>query len=232
MRVITFITSFILCYHTTSYSQKKVVVIDTLISVVDDYILKNSLISTCDRSFQGILDNENLNVQINYKAYPNAVVGGITGDCIHVLLDDKRGYCSIEGIKNDTVHISKWAIYDCGLSDSTKGNVEYYHYVNGNLLEIPYKIKPVRRKQTTKGINYLEKISITVNGQLYHSKISVGADTLVKLFHGYTPRRKYRKYISDYKFRKTCSLTYFHGEVREIMYNFSSTLELNNPRVD
>ncbi len=232
MRVITFITLFTLYYDTTSYSQKKVVVIDTLLSVVDDYILKNSLISTCDRSFQGILDNENLNVQINRKAYPNAVVGGITGECIHVLLDDKRGYCTFEGIKNDTVHISKWVIYDCGLSDSTKGNIEYYHYRNGNCSEIPYKIKPVRRKQTTKGINYLEKISITVNGQLYHSKISVGANTLLKRFHGYTPSRKYRKYISNNKLHKTVSLTYFYGEVQDIMYNFSSTIEMNNPKVD
>jgi len=228
MKVVIILPLLILLLQKPSYSQNKVVVIDTLISVVDDFTLKNSLISVCDKSFQGIFKDENLNITVNQKLYPNAIVSGITGECIRFLLDDKRGYCRFENIKSDTMHISKWIIYDCGLSDSTKGTIAYYHQVNDRSSDTPYKIKPVRSEQKNKGIKNLTKISLIINGQFYKSKVSIATDTLLKTFHGYTPKSKYRRYMAKNKPYKAYGFTYFYGEARDIIYYFTSKVEISN----
>lgn len=228
MRVVTILTLYILLVHNAGYSQHKVVVIDTLLSVVDEFTLKNSLISSCDKSVQEILEEENLNVTVNYNLYPNAVICGLTGKCIRLLLDDKNGYCNFENLKSDTMHISKWIIYDCGLSDSTKGTIAYYHQVNDRSSDTPYKKKPVKSVQRNNGIKNLTKTSLVINGKLYKSEISIGADTLLKTFHGYAPKSRYRRYMAKHKPEKAYRFTYFHGDVMEIIYNFAIKIDMSD----
>ena len=211
-----------------TFSQtSKTIIIDTLHGYTRNLEKKVALYSLCFKTSEDIIDDDKSVVSIDFNRIPNVVIENITRNDLCMLLDDKGGQLRLNNINNvvsDTIRISQWFIYNNGLTDTSKSVKFVHHMYNDSLVKPPCNIDKTVKIKKNKGKENLKSIRLVINNRNYIVPITKNSSISTANFHGYKPKRKYRKYLSKSDSDKVYNFKYFHGETKKILKVFSGEL--------
>lgn len=207
-------------------AQSRIIIIDTLVGYHQN--IEDS------RGFSEHCTSDNSDLQTHTRIVENehfsSAVISTTGESLCIALDNKGGMATINNIQklsSDTIRISKWTIYDNGLTDTIIGSKAFYKTVNDEMAEEPYKIVPIHRYKKMKGITSLHSITVKINNKNYTIPVTIEDETLYTSFNGVKPSKAYRQFTSKPKKNRKYRYEKFNGNITTHRKKFNAVLNIN-----